>query len=255
MSDWWARLQQRPASTAAPSAVAAHEDGPGDDPVGQVVAAGHVGVGEDEHVLGAGCARRSAAAAARAANPPPPVWMGMPSALATSVPSGAVTKQEKSWHWLKIVLRAVRVITQPMCRLIWSRRFCMRARTTGSRWLAIAPADGGGVAAAGRGQLDEEAVAGSTTSSSPGPASTVVVSSSTSSGPGQPVAGLRARRRRRPAVSSQPCSPCHTLRVSTGSGLGAGRRRGRPGPARRWRPAPATRSDATMIVPPGCTWP
>jgi hypothetical protein len=59
--------------------------------------------------------------------------MGMPSALATSVPSGAVTKQLKSWDWEKIGLRAVRVITQPMCRLIWSMRFCMSARTTGSR--------------------------------------------------------------------------------------------------------------------------
>ena len=42
----------------------------------------------------------------------------MPSALAMSVPAGSVMKQEKSWLWLKIGLRAVRVITQPMCLLI-----------------------------------------------------------------------------------------------------------------------------------------
>ena len=42
----------------------------------------------------------------------------MPSAFATRVPSGVVMKQLKSCDWLKIVLRAVRVITHPMCRLI-----------------------------------------------------------------------------------------------------------------------------------------
>ncbi len=70
---------------------------------------------------------------ARTAKPPPPVWIGMPSACETSVPAASVMKQEKSCDWLKIGLREVRIITQPICRAMWSSRFCTSASEIGSR--------------------------------------------------------------------------------------------------------------------------
>ena len=69
---------------------------------------------------------------ARTAKPPPPVWIGMPSAWLIRVPRASAMKQEKSWLWLKIGERAVRVITQPIWCEMWSSRFCTSARVTGS---------------------------------------------------------------------------------------------------------------------------
>ena len=74
---------------------------------------------------------------ARTAKPPPPVWIGMPSAWLISVPRASAMKQEKSWLWLKIGERAVRVITQPIWCEMWSSRFCTSARVTGSSVLLM----------------------------------------------------------------------------------------------------------------------
>ena len=52
----------------------------------------------------------------------------MPSAWLISVPRASAMKQEKSWLWLKIGERAVRVITQPIWCEMWSSRFCTSAR-------------------------------------------------------------------------------------------------------------------------------
>ena len=110
-------LMRPVAAEAGKPRVGLDEDRTGDHPVGQMVAAGDVGIGENEHVLRidpAGeileqCPHRKAAAA------------GMDRdavGLAIKRASASVMKQEKSWLWLKIGLRAVRVITQPMCLLI-----------------------------------------------------------------------------------------------------------------------------------------
>ena len=48
------------------------------------------------------------------AKPPPPLWIGMPSAWAMISPRAVATKQVKSWLWLKIGLRAVRGMIQPI---------------------------------------------------------------------------------------------------------------------------------------------
>ncbi len=63
----------------------------------------------------------------------------MPSAWLIRVPLASAMKQEKSWLWLKIGLRAVRVMTKPIWREIWSRRFCTSARVTGSMFMLRLP--------------------------------------------------------------------------------------------------------------------
>ena len=76
---------------------------------------------------------------ARTPNPPLPVWIGIPSAWLTTSPLGPAMKQEKSCAWLKIGLRAVRTITQPIWCEIWSSRFWVSAKMTGSRFIAAPP--------------------------------------------------------------------------------------------------------------------
>lgn len=188
---------------------------------------------------------------ARTAKPPPPVWMGMPSALAISVPAGSVMKQEKSWLWLKIGLRAVRVITQPMWRLTWSSRFCISARITGSRTPLPAA---GAVAAAAAATAIMKLPARSTSSASPGPSSTVVVCSSMTAGP-VTRAPTPSRRPSCTALSSQPCPSCQTGRDADASAGCAG-----AGSASRAFGVPVTQRAATCsaaarIAPPGCTCP
>ena len=193
---------------------------------------------------------------ARAAKPPPPVWIGIPSALATSVPSGSVMKQEKSWLWLKIVDRAVRVITHPMWRLIWSSRFCISDSTIGS-WRACVSVSCRAVfvavSAASPPVFSTKSPLRSTVSSENGPTNSVVVTSSTSSGP----ASLCPPRRsapRKTGVPSQPCSPCHTLRNSKGVG-DCETARLVDAAIVPVEAVATTRADAIMMVPPSCTWP
>src|SRR3546814_5105933 len=100
-----------------------------------------------------------AANSARTAKPPPPVWIGMPSAWETSTPSAFARKQEKSCAWEKIGLRAVRVMTQPICRLIWSSRFWVRARVTGSSTV-IGPSPTGSSYRLRRGQVNDVVAGG-----------------------------------------------------------------------------------------------
>ena len=151
ISDWCARLQQKPAS----SRIITHEDRPGDHPVRQVVPARDVRVGQDEDVLRA----RSYPAKSRRQRPdgeaaPAGMDRECHRHWRPAFRAGSVMKQEKSWLWLKIGLRAVRVMTQPMCREIWSSRFCINARTTGSR--PSSAAAWGASGAPGFGDVDHE---------------------------------------------------------------------------------------------------
>ena len=126
MSDWCARLQVKAEQPPV------DEDRPRDHPVRQVVAARGVGIGEQEHVLvlDAGPRSRAAWRAPRSRRRRYGSGCRRPG---HHVPVALPTKQEKSWLWLKIGLRAVRVITQPICCEMWSSWFCTSASSTGSR--------------------------------------------------------------------------------------------------------------------------
>ena len=105
----------------------------------------------------------------------------MPSAWLISVPRASAMKQEKSWLWLKIGERAVRVITQPIWCEMWSSRFCTSASVTGSEPPALSEVEAGHARrlryAPGSRRADRPRAR------SRGPTKAVVVRSSISSGP------------------------------------------------------------------------